>query len=335
MRYLYLLIFMILAQSCATILNKKTQSVTIQTDTIRTVIINNTDTLKSKKEYSVKFERSKTPIKISLLDTSNRSKDYLITPRFSNTLALNVWNYGVGFIVDYFTPKRFAYPNYIYLEDKKTEKNQLFNKYHTYQKTYQKDLFIGFGIPIYNNFTSNNALNQSDFTENAFGISLFLDYYYLKNTFFSLKLSQQNVLYGIEDSFYFYSKDINKNEYQAYQNFLLTDYIIDAASTSLTISNGHQFKKIQLNYGFGLTRYYYTRYLELNFSPTITNFIYHENQVNVDLLFSTYYLLGKHMNLGLIYRPSILSLTNNSPQIRNSYFGIDLMFRFKTKFQKK
>ncbi len=323
MRYLSFFIISILISSCATIFNRKTQNVVIQTDTKQTILINDLDTLKNEREYKVRFLRGNNLVKISILDSLNKTKDYSIQPNFSKTLIFNVWNYGIGYFIDYFSPKRFGYPNYIYLKESKS------NKYYTFQKTYKNDLFIGFGIPLFNNFTSSNILNQSKSTANALGISLFVDYYYLKNSFLSVKVGQQNVLYGIEDSYYTYSNEINKMLYQAYKKQIFSDIIIDASSTSISITNNHQLRKLQLNYGLGLTSYNYTRYLELDFTPTTSKFLYHENQINIDLIFSTYYLIGKHANIGVIYRPSFFSLTNNSNQVMNNFFGIDLMFRFK------
>ncbi len=323
MKYLSFLIVSFLISSCATIFNRKTQNVVIQTDTKQTILINDVDTLKNEREYKVRFLRGYKPIKISILDTSNQRNDYTIKPTFSTTLLFNIWNYGAGYLVDYFSPKRFGYPYYIYLNESKS------NKYYTFQKTYKNDLFIGFGIPLFNNFTSSNILNQSKSTENALGVSLFVDYYYLKNSFFTIKLGQQNILYGIEDPYYSYSKEINKILYQAYNKQIFNDIIIDAASTSISLTNNHQLRKLQLNYGLGLTSYNYTRYLELDFKPTTGKFLYHENQINIDLVLSTYYLIGKHANIGVIYRPSFFSLTNNSSQIMNNFFGIDLMFRIK------
>jgi hypothetical protein len=331
MRYLSFFIISILISSCATIFNRKTQNVVIQTDSKQTILINDLDTLKNEREYKVRFLRGYNPIKISILDTLNQKKDYSIKPTFSTTLLFNIWNYGAGYFIDYLSPKRFGYPNYVYLKESKSKKNnnQQTYKYYTFQKTYKNDLFIGFSIPLFNNFTNSNILNQSISTANALGISLFVDYYYLKNTFFSIKASQQNVLYGIEDSYYTYSDEINKILYHSYEKKIAKDNIIDAASSSITITHNHQLRNIQFNYGLGLTRYNYTRYLELYLSSIPTYFIYHENQTNIDLVLSTYYLIGKHVNIGVIYRPSFFSLTNNSNEIMNNFFGIDLMFRFK------
>lgn len=112
--------------SCATILNTPTENLSIITSTPCKVVVNK-DTLKNISTHNfATVERSKYPLLISVFNDNN-SKSVSIKSRNSFAYWLNLYPsiYWTGFIVDKNNPKRYGYPQTIYIDTNSERPNYL------------------------------------------------------------------------------------------------------------------------------------------------------------------------------------------------------------------
>jgi hypothetical protein len=101
--------------SCATILNKSTTKINIYT-TEPSEIILNTDTLYAiDNKARLIVQRSNDTIYLNSL-TDKQEKTVLIAPKFSPTYLCNIFNYGIGFLIERKNPKRFTYPSRVFVD---------------------------------------------------------------------------------------------------------------------------------------------------------------------------------------------------------------------------
>lgn len=115
--------------SCATLLNTRTENLTIITSVPCKVVVND-DTLQNISTHNyATVERSKYPLSISVFNDKN-AKSINIRARNSFAYWLNLYPsiYWTGFIIDKNNPERYAYPRTIYID---TNNNQTI--YLTYE----------------------------------------------------------------------------------------------------------------------------------------------------------------------------------------------------------
>jgi hypothetical protein len=329
MRKYFYILFALILSSCATIFNKKQITTTIQLDKPCDIVINNMDTLKNHREYNFKTNRSKYPLNITILDSLKKdSLNYSIKSEYSSTILLNTFNYGIGILVDLFSQKKYAYPNFIYL--KKPTKLNPINNYKNYRKTYKNDIFINLSIPLYSMFSTSDLNNNEINTENALGLNCSFDYYYLPNTFFSITLGQQNFLYGIESTYFSNTKTFNKHELEAYKPYINSEILLDAASSSFSLSHGHHFRKSYLYYGISMINSKYTKLILTNTSKLDNEYLVYYNNYNIGASIALTGDIGRHCFISFNYRPTILSLNSNYTNLfSDSYFGLDFGYKFK------
>lgn len=124
-----LLLFMVITlifSSCATLLNTRTENLSIITRVPCKIVIND-DTLKSISTHNyVTVERSKYPLSISAFNDNN-AKNISIKSRNSFAYWLNLYPsiYWAGFIVDKNNQKRYGYPRTIYIDTNSDQTNYL------------------------------------------------------------------------------------------------------------------------------------------------------------------------------------------------------------------
>jgi hypothetical protein len=115
--------------SCASILNEKTTLVKISADKKSEIIFKN-DTLSiSEKQVIIQPNRSKKPLRITVLGDS-LSEDFFLERKVSNLFWLNIFNnLGIGMLIDLKNNKRFTYKRNLYfVTDTISKKTTISNK---------------------------------------------------------------------------------------------------------------------------------------------------------------------------------------------------------------
>jgi hypothetical protein len=103
------LILILLCNSCASILNKKTTRVKLSADTEANVVYQKDTLFIHKKPIVIKPIRSKEALKITVLKDSLK-QDFSIEPKISTWFWVNIThNYALGMLIDFTNNKRFTY----------------------------------------------------------------------------------------------------------------------------------------------------------------------------------------------------------------------------------
>lgn len=127
-----LLFVAIFLSSCASIFNLETTKVKISADKKSKIIFNN-DTISINKEpTTIRPKRSKKPLTLTVVKDTLQ-KEFSFKRKLSYTNLLNIYNYGIGFLVDLTNEKRFTYKkNLHFVTDSIKNKIVLSNKKVTF-----------------------------------------------------------------------------------------------------------------------------------------------------------------------------------------------------------
>ncbi|QOD61627.1 hypothetical protein H9I45_04035 [Polaribacter haliotis] len=227
----FIIVLILTLNSCASILNSSTTKVKISADKKSKIIFKNDTISIYKKQTAIKAERSKKPLKITVIKDSLQ-KDFYIKSKLSSTLLLNVYNYGAGLIVDLFSSKRFRYPsNLHFVTDSLSNNIVLSNKKITvltkntfFIYTYPIQLFDFFSIPM-------TTLGTEYFVKNNFSLSAEYGINYPKT-----KLRRHNITYLDEKAFTYRFETKWYNSINLTRNVHLNEYL------------GFEFREIRSQY---------------------------------------------------------------------------------------
>ncbi|MCC6372255.1 MAG: hypothetical protein IT236_14725 [Bacteroidia bacterium] len=177
-----LIVCVFVLSSCATLLNSNEQDVRITSHPrISNVKVDTSNFLMSYEDYQI-IKRSKKPLIIHCqLDSIHKT---ISVPRgFSKAWYWNLnpyAGYGIGFIFDRKTPRKYAYPSHIYLDAVDTT---VF--WHRFKPIKRGSVFIDFSIPYVNVFRTITNTNYYS-TMGFMGLQGGIEVYYKKNKFISL-----------------------------------------------------------------------------------------------------------------------------------------------------
>jgi hypothetical protein len=352
MRLFYIFTLVVLVSSCATILNRPTKTVTIQLNEPKTIVVNRIDTLPKNLEFKYKTFRGRDTLHISILDTlKNTSLHYEVYPEFSNTVFSNFYlGYGLFTLIDVKYDKAYTYPNYIYLNTSDTSffkikkcvvyTNSWFPKfekikqrYHSYQKTYHKDLFLKVGTSLFNWQSSVDLLNYEDISFSAFDLNLGVDYYYHPSRFVSIDLFQNFRAFYQNDTYTNSFPLVSKSFIKSITPYIYSSQLANSTATMFNIQHKHQLKNWIFGYGISFSYVQHLRAIEYNFTPkdysNLTDVSYKDIRLNVSPILSTHFIAGRFLTLGASYIPINYTI-NSSSGIQNEHFiSLDMTYRFK------
>jgi hypothetical protein len=275
---------LILCSSCATIFNGALTHVTVHT-TAPSGIIFNEDTVHTVSNRAhLHVPRTGQPLQIIVIRDSLRKP---VTIRHNHSIAFysNVFNYGIGVALDIASPKRFGYPQKVFLNSSDST-----NEYSHYGKANNKgELMIHLSVPYYNSFYVTPAYGQRKAKGGFWGLSAGVDYYYSKDKF----LNFSGVL------------SMNTTPFPRVFFFLLDQEIL--SSNYLALSNNHKIRRFSVGYGFTFGRnYWFGRYINLFGLQNPDNAASELSNNTYGLIFSAYYQIRQYSNLGIIYRPTFV-----------------------------
>jgi hypothetical protein len=263
-RIFYAGLLMLICSSCATLFNGPTKHIRITTDTPASVVVNN-DTIKSENQkLNIEVPRRNEQITLGVFNDT-LSKKLLISPKNSFAYWSNLGLcYGLGMLVDMNNPKRYTYPDFVYISMKdhstgySTVNTPLLRKKYIVKITPLKiaGLFSPAAEISFEKSTSKNYSSQvmaswllpksswklrDDFNPciQGFRVSIEEKYYFMNTApsgpYLSLELSYL------------------KNKYNDIQRFGIKDIYSDTSYKNTNYSDSISIKKqtLSLNFKFG------------------------------------------------------------------------------------
>ena len=281
---LYILIVPILMSSCATIVNQPYKYVTVHTTEPSTIIYRR-DTINTiDNKVHLKVERKKETLSI-VAATDSLTKTIRIESRNSFMYWANILNCGTGMLVDMKNPKRYSYPDKIYINSA-----DKIDRYYLYGKANNKgELYLHLSPPpsicLFQMTPENEGIKVHVGLE-KFAVGL--DYYHSKNQFIHLGVSK--VVSGGDFSLKIYKSELINSDY-------------------ICLSNNYKIGRFSIGYGLSYAKntweYEKWEWGHLFFIPVpVTVESAKKNHNAFGLIFPGYFQLGEYFYVGVVYRPT-------------------------------
>lgn len=186
-------------------------------------------------------------------------------------------------------------------------------KTHSQSKDKTGQIELMFSIPFVNTFYSKPEGIGSKSGIGFWGVSGAIGCQYAKNKFMSAIASSQiqykiPVPMGID-----YDSGILEDQY----------------SSNISLLNNYEFKKLIFGYGLSYSWFVWrVTYFGEDYIPP--NQISHSvSNQSIGLNFNTYYKIGKHFNIGIIYRPDFLMLNPTTKINYQHSISLDFCWRWR------
>lgn len=318
-----LILLLMIMSSCATVFLRKDYPISVRSEVPNTKaeILDSTYTLPAK----LRVPRSKDDLTIKVIgDTISRNFVVRSFPNEAFLLGNLFWGpaFPVAFAVDFTNHKRFTYGRDVYLN--LSDSNNIIRPLLTdlYYKSIKGrepaekgDLNFSCSLPWVNSFYMQPIGETSKVNTGFIGASLGFEYYYKQNKFGSLTIS------GVMDFFLPFPAPVD-----------FSGESESMSSVFLSLTDNYKFKRFTLGYG-------------LNYSQNTWKFIYHDRfdpppptrepatrkDASIGMTIDGYYQFGKFMYLGLIYRPTFLSIMPE-PELKYQHL-ISLDLKMRIQFQ--
>ena len=304
----------ILISSCATIVHQPYKKVKVHT-TEPSRIVHRHDTIKTvNNKASFWAERKKAPLSIvAINDTITKTIE--VKNRISTAFWLGNLFSGVGvfgYAIDLTNPKRFTYPNNIYINSTDT-----ISRYYGFSIDNKGELYLHLSLPHINSFCLRPEKEGYKVNTGFWGFKIGLDYYYLTNRFISLNVS------GVSDIFVPFPASPNFGGKYELMN-----------SMYISLSDNYRLGRFTVGYGLSFAkntwdfRYYETH--EPN-PPPPTREPVRKSHHALGFIFPTYFQMGESFNIGVIYRPTFYR-PNMTDKFRYEHLvSIDFAWKIRLK----
>jgi len=276
---------LMLFSSCATLLNKPVVRINLYSEKPTRIQVNNQNYQLDHEEV-ITVERKRDTLLI-IAESDSIRREIKLKPKNSFFYYANIYYYGIGFIWDYKSPKRYTYQKNVFLN------------YHDFTNPPEKffpsrkgQFNFVFSLPWINNFyfhPQNELVRQNT---GFWGGAVGLDYYYKERKFVNLSANAvADILVPVPAPV----------DYMGEYSLMSSEYV--------SVTDNYQFHQFSLGYGLNYSRNTWDlinsmKYYALNHSP---GRISKSNQ-SIGLTINEYYRFGKHFYTGLVYRPSIFSV---------------------------
>jgi hypothetical protein len=306
--HLLIIIQMLILCSCATIMNGPTQRIDIIANRQADIKTNDQVLRPNKNRTSLIVARDNKPIKLTVFNDTI-SKQLTLQSKNSFAYWFNIIeNYGLGMLIDKDSPKRYAYPKNIYVD----MTNNL-NSFTTYNPVIRKgSLQLHYSLPWINNFLLNPiGENSKKFNTGFWGIMLGFDYYYKTNRFLNLSAS------AVMDFFIPFPAAV---DFGGEWDFMSSQYI--------SLSNNFRIKRFSIGYGLSCSKNIWDhRYYVWGDTPPPKREPIKKTDYSIGLIFPFYVQTGEHFSIGLIYRPSFLTIEPVTKFKYNHLISIDFAWK--------
>ena len=307
----YILIVSLFMTSCATILNQPYTNVQVNTTEPSKIIYRN-DTIKTiNNKANLCAERKNETLSIVAI-TDSTTKTIEIKPRNSFWWWFNIpYTWGIGMLVDMNNPKRYSYPNKIYINSADT-----INKYSRYGQSDNKGaLRLHLSLPHFNFFNLVPEGEKNRTGANFWGLTIGLDFYHSKNQFINLGATYAfGLVFPIPAAI-----DLSG------EHELMSSWYIG-------LSNNHKLGRFTLGYGLSFGRNYWDfRFYDWGDPLPPTREPASKSHYVFGLVFPTYFQLGECFNVGIVYRPTFYRPTLTDRVAYEHLISIDFAWKIRLK----
>ena len=297
--------------SCATIMNQPQKNLTIYT-TIPSEIIYKGDTIITvDNKANFRVERNKEPISF-IATADSLTKTFQVKSQNSFMYWSNIFcNYGIGMLVDRKNPKRYSYPQRIYVNSTNT-----IGRFFRYKQANNKgELYLHLSFPHINSFYLTPENEETKSNTGFWGLTIGLDYYHSKKQFINLGIS------NVSDFFVPFPAAVDiSGEYEL------------MSSRYISLSNNHRLRRFTIGYGLSYARNTWDfRYYERFDPPPPTREPVKKSNNAFGLIFPTYFQLGEHFNIGVVYRPTFYRLNMTDKFKYEHLISIDFAWKIRIK----
>jgi hypothetical protein len=316
---LILLIFSL--SSCATIFNKKTQTISVSTSSLHATAKINDSIYKLPAKVIVKRSKKELPIE---LVSDSLIKKYTLSPSVNKKFAFGNLLFfqlsPVAYITDLTNQKRFYYKNNVFLDVQdsvgiiKTNMSRAFSGFkHHFTKEYPtKKGQINFvlALPYVNTFhfepSNENYSNKTGFL----GFSAGIEYFYTNKRYFSVNFRAAT------------SFDLPfpapLDQYGEYERL---------NSLSFGFTHNHKIKRFSVGYGLNYSRnVWYKHYEEFFVEPGDKTGITKANKT-LGVTLNGYYQISSFFYVGLNYNQSFINIEKSSESKPENVISLDFVFK--------
>lgn len=276
------IILLVTISSCATLINSKFITTEITGQPQSKIVIEKDTFSISGKKTAIRIKRKKEPLSITVLH--NHQKEELLVPSSrSRAYKLNIWNYGLGLILDYKKDKSYTFPRRIHLYNDETGIG-----YFPYDPEFPYGRWrIHLSIPYFNHFHLQPQEEGGKTSLGFLGLQLGTDFFYNKSRHFRFSAAAATDFPS--------PIPVPLDIFGEYEIF---------TTTFLSLSHHHESQK--WNWGYGLTygENNWKRRHGINLFPRPNLEEVTKSHNTWGLIFPVYYKIKKSFHLGIIYRPT-------------------------------
>jgi hypothetical protein len=294
----------VLMTSCATIVNRPYKYVTVHT-TEPGKIIYGQDTINTiDNKVQLKVERNDKPLSI-VATTDSLTKSINIESEYSIMYWANIcFNCGIGMLIDMKSPKRYSYPDRIYINPADAKED-----YSIYGQANNKgELYLHLSLPLINSLLMMPGNEGTKVKAGIGGVTAGLDYYHSKKQFIHADISGLSGGFTLKDS---------KLE------SMTSDYI--------SFSNNHKIGRFAIGYGFSFAKNTWNEYYLSSWLLFVPAKISEKSHYALGLIFPGYFQLGEYFNIGIVYRPTFYRPDMPGKFVYEHLISIDLALKIRLK----
>ena len=292
-------------------MNQPYKNMTVYT-TEPSKIIYSQDTIKTTdNKANLRVERKKEAIRI-VSTTDSLTKTLYVESKNSFMYWSNIFcNYGIGMLVDRKNPKRYSFPQRIYVNSADT-----ISRYYRYGQADNKgELYLHLSLPHINSFRLTPENEGTKVNTGFWGITIGLDYYISKNQFISLGVS------GISDFFVPFPAAVDiSGEYEL------------MSSRYISLSNSHRYSRFTIGCGLSYSKNTWDfRYYDRFGPPPPTRDPIKKSYNAFGLIFPSYFQMGENFNIGVVYRPTFYRPNMTDKFMYEHLISIDFAWKIRLK----
>lgn len=313
MKKLLVAIFLLYLTSCATIINKRTYPLRINTNAQNATAKVYDSVYKLPADVQVTRSSKKLPV---ILNYDTITKVYIAKSKLMSKSSLSNLIFGglypEALVVDLLTKKGYYYGDELFLDihDTIMEAKSIVLRSTNYVPNPKNSFNIDISIPYANGFLlqpENNGIKRGF---GFFGISGGAEYFYKENKF--VKLNTGGI---INFPIPLPAAIINDGDTQSF------------SSVYTTLTDNYQLNRFNLGYGlsFSANRWHYN-YGDDNYTNQKDKT---ERSRNLGLSFNGYYRLGKAFHVGFIYSPTFVSVYPQTELLYQHTISFDLLWKIR------
>ena len=284
-------------------MNKPTTKIKIYTDHSIEVLVGN-DSYQIENEEELHVKRQKDSL-ILIASQDSLTKTFVLESKNSFNYYANVFTYGLGLIWDLKSEKRYTYQRNVYLDFS----SQNLRKFRPNKKG---QLDIQLSLPHINSFYL-QPQNESSKTNTGFwGLTGGLEYYYNNKKSLGLSIS------AVSDFFVPFPAAVDlSGEYEL------------MSSIYISLTDNLKIKDLSIGYGVNYSKNNWDlRYYEAFDPPPPSREPVFKSSQSFGLTLNSYYRLGKHFNIGVVYRPTFFRVKPSTEFVYEHLISVDFAWKW-------